>query len=74
MSSLTLVRHAQASFFADNYDQLSEQGESQSTALGNYWLAQDRRIDEVYVGPRARHQQTAEIIGNRLPIFCVWWA
>ena len=64
MSSLTLVRHAQASFFADNYDQLSERGERQSAALGQYWLTQDRRIDEVFVGPRARHQQTAEIIGN----------
>ena len=64
MSSLTLVRHAQASFFADNYDQLSEQGEIQSATLGNYWLAQDRTIDEVYVGPRSRHQRTAEIIGE----------
>ena len=64
MSSLTLVRHAQASFFADNYDQLSEQGEIQSAALGNYWLAQNRSIDEVYVGPRSRHQRTAEIIGE----------
>jgi broad specificity phosphatase PhoE len=62
MSSLTLVRHAQASFFAEDYDQLSEQGERQSAALGAYWLAQDRRIDEVYVGPRTRHRRTAEII------------
>jgi len=64
MSSLTLVRHAQASFFAEDYDQLSEQGERQSAALGSYWVTQDRVFDEVYIGPRVRHQQTAEIIGN----------
>ena len=63
MSNLTLVRHAQASFFAEDYDRLSEQGEKQSAALGAYWLAADRIFDEVYVGPRVRHQRTAEIVG-----------
>jgi len=64
MSSLTLVRHAQASFFAEDYDQLSEQGEIQSAALGAYWLADGRFFDEVYVGPRVRHHRTAEIVGE----------
>ena len=64
MSSLTLVRHAQASFFADDYDQLSEQGERQSAALGEYWLGRDHTFDEIYVGPRVRHRRTAEIIGD----------
>ena len=37
MSRLILVRHAQASFFADSYDQLSPLGESQARALGEHW-------------------------------------
>jgi len=64
MSSLTLVRHAQASFFAEDYDRLSELGEMQSTTLGAYWLADGQIFDEVYVGPRVRHHRTAEIVGT----------
>jgi broad specificity phosphatase PhoE len=63
MSSLTLVRHAQASFFADHYDQLSPLGEKQAQSLGEYWACRSRVIDEVYTGPRRRHQQTAAAVG-----------
>jgi broad specificity phosphatase PhoE len=59
MSSLTLVRHAQASFFADDYDVLSELGRTQAQRLGEQWASEQRAIDEVYVGPRQRQQQTA---------------
>jgi len=62
MSWLTLVRHAQASFHADHYDQLSPLGERQSRVLGAAWVRQQRTFDEVYVGPRARQRQTAEIV------------
>ena len=34
MSRLILVRHAQASFFSKDYDQLSPLGEVQAAALG----------------------------------------
>ena len=34
MSELVLVRHGQASFFSDDYDQLSPLGELQSQTLG----------------------------------------
>ena len=60
MSSLTLVRHAQASFFADQYDQLSALGEKQARLLGEYWVRNQPLIDEVYVGPRKRQEQTAQ--------------
>ena len=62
MSSLTLVRHAQASFFAEHYDQLSPLGESQARLLGEWWA--ERRVvpSEVYVGPRQRHRQTAAAV------------
>ena len=36
MSELYLVRHAQASFGADNYDQLSDHGHQQSRWLGRH--------------------------------------
>jgi broad specificity phosphatase PhoE len=65
MSVLTLVRHGQASFFAADYDRLSPAGEAQAQHLGDYWARQDGGIDEVYVGPRRRQQQTAALAGEQ---------
>lgn len=62
MSVLTLIRHAQASFHADQYDQLSPLGEKQARLLGEAWIQQQRVFDEVYVGPRSRQQHTAELV------------
>jgi broad specificity phosphatase PhoE len=66
MSILALVRHGQASFFADDYDVLSPVGAEQARRLGDYWARQGERFDEVYVGPRRRQQQTAELTGERV--------
>ena len=63
MSVLTLVRHAQASLFADNYDELSPLGREQARLLGEFWARRQIDFDEVYCGPRARQIQTAEIAG-----------
>src|SRR5262249_45149663 len=63
MSDLVLVRHAQASFLADDYDRLSPLGESQAEPLGAEWARRSVRFDEVYTGPRRRQQQTAERVG-----------
>lgn len=63
MSTLTLVRHGQASFFADDYDRLSPLGEAQSERLGEYWIRLGEVFSEVYVGPLRRQQQTAELVG-----------
>jgi broad specificity phosphatase PhoE len=63
MSVLTLVRHAQASFFQDDYDRLSPLGEQQARLLGEFWSRQGWRFDEVYTGPRLRQRQTAELAG-----------
>jgi broad specificity phosphatase PhoE len=60
MSSLLVVRHAQASLFADDYDQLSEHGFRQSALLGEFITAQNLGFSNVFVGPRLRHRQTAE--------------
>jgi broad specificity phosphatase PhoE len=64
MSVLTLVRHAQASFHADDYDQLSPLGREQARLLGEFWVRHGTDFDAVYCGPRARQRQTAEIVGS----------
>jgi broad specificity phosphatase PhoE len=64
MSVLTLVRHAQASLFADNYDELSALGREQARMLGTFWVRRRIDFDEVYCGPRARQKQTADITGS----------
>ncbi len=60
MSSLHFVRHAQASLFSQDYDQLSAHGLRQSALLGDYLSQQKLRFDNVFVGPRLRHRQTAQ--------------
>ncbi len=64
MSTLALVRHGQASFFAENYDQLSPLGEQQARLLGQYWVERGVRFDEVYTGPRVRQIETAALAGE----------
>lgn len=60
MGKLIFVRHGQASFLSDNYDNLSDMGRRQCRQLGEYWVRHDVRIDRVYYGPRVRHRQSAE--------------
>lgn len=62
MSTLFVVRHGQASFFAEDYDKLSEDGIAQSRLLGEYWLRWGVRFDRVYIGPRRRHQETHDAV------------
>lgn len=60
MSELYLVRHGQASFDADDYDQLSPLGYEQASILSNYWESMARRFDHSYCGSLKRQKQTAE--------------
>ncbi len=64
MGNLTLVRHGQARPFDKNSDRLSETGERQSLALGQYWVREGVGFDEVYAGALTRHRRTAEIVGQ----------
>jgi broad specificity phosphatase PhoE len=64
MSVLTLVRHAQASLFAANYDELSALGQTQAQLLGEFWVSRQIDFNEVYSGPRLRQKQTAAIVGS----------
>ena len=58
MAELYLVRHAQASFGADNYDMLSDLGHMQSFALGQAIAAQGVRPDLWVIGDLNRHRET----------------
>ena len=60
MGTLYLVRHGQASFGADDYDQLSERGRDQSVRLGEYWRERGLTFDTVFTGTLKRHRQTLE--------------
>ncbi len=56
---LVLVRHAQASFGATEYDRLSALGVEQAALTAAYLKTREGRRPEVAVGPRARHRSTA---------------
>lgn len=64
MSTLTVIRHGQASFFSDDYDKLSELGEEQSRVLARYWIEQGIEFDEVYCGTLKRQARTEECAGD----------
>ena len=61
MSTLVLIRHAQATPFEKVTDQLSKTGEQQSILLGEYWRERGIAFDEVYSGTFQRHIRTAEL-------------
>lgn len=66
MSTIYLVRHGQASFGTDNYDQLSSTGREQVRHLGAYFAALGERIDRIYSGSLRRQTETAELIAGSL--------
>lgn len=57
MAKLYLVRHAQASFGLEDYDQLSELGIQQSAFIPRHFNA---KLQAVYRGDMLRHRQTLE--------------
>jgi len=62
MSVLYLIRHAQASFLAENYDKLSSRGECQAALLGEYWSVRKLLFDRACTGPGQRHRETAAFV------------
>ncbi len=75
MGTLYLIRHGQASFGADDYDQLSDLGRLQSVQLGRYFATKGVTFDAVLSGTLKRHQQTLTGIGEGLgtPLRAVQW-
>ena len=59
MTTIYLVRHAQASFGGTDYDRLSEVGLRQAALLGQWWKRIDVRLDGVRSGAQLRQRQSA---------------
>ena len=59
MAQIYLVRHGQASFGSENYDQLSNLGTQQAQHLGRWWAERDLSVSRVVTGKLQRHLQTA---------------
>jgi broad specificity phosphatase PhoE len=68
MGTLYLVRHGQASFGADDYDNLSDLGLRQSQRLGEYFKAKGLRFEAVLHGTLRRQVQTLEGIAGGMQI------
>jgi broad specificity phosphatase PhoE len=66
MSVLYLIRHGQASFGTDNYDQLSAVGREQSAILGSYFAALGEPIHRIYTGNLERQRATAQLVADAL--------
>lgn len=67
MSTLLLLRHGQAAFGAEHYDQLSELGLAQAQASGLHWASRRLRLDAIYSGPRQRQRLSAQAVMQQLP-------
>lgn len=61
MATLYLIRHGQASFGSDDYDQLSDLGRLQATRLGEYLRDSGIHIDAAYSGDLLRQRDTAAL-------------
>lgn len=62
MGSIYLIRHGQASFGKNDYDQMSELGINQACVLGDFFKNMDIGFDAVYSGSLKRHVLTADAI------------
>ncbi|WP_336366329.1 histidine phosphatase family protein [Marinobacter sp. C2H3] len=63
MATIYLIRHGQASFGKDNYDQLSPTGWAQGRVLGR-WLAGKVAAGAAFGGGLQRHRETLEALGE----------
>ena len=66
MSVIYLIRHGQASFGTDNYDQLSALGREQSAILGSYFADLGEPIHRIYTGTLERQRETAQLVAAAL--------
>lgn len=61
MSTIYLIRHGQASFGAENYDNLSTLGRRQAEVTGHYLRDAGIQFDAVYSGDLQRQKDTAQL-------------
>ncbi len=60
MATLYLIRHGQASFGSDNYDQLSELGQLQADLTGEFFRDIGVSFDVAFAGDLSRQRETGE--------------
>lgn len=60
MTTLTLIRHGQASFGQQNYDRLSKVGEKQAEITGRHLSELELEFDAILSGEMARQKVTGE--------------
>ncbi len=66
MSTLYLIRHAQASFGKTDYDALSELGHIQARILAGHLMKMGMAFQVVITGTLKRHQETAQALLDQL--------
>jgi broad specificity phosphatase PhoE len=64
MSSLTLVRHGQATAFQRDAGRLTPKGETQARKLAGFWLRHGVAFDEVHSGTLTRQVQTERLVAE----------
>jgi len=64
MSKIYLIRHGQASYLSEDYDNLSDKGILQSEALGKYFTENNIHFNKIFIGKLNRHQQTFDGFTN----------
>ena len=62
VSEIYLLRHGQASFGAEDYDRLSEAGETQARLLGEHLAELGMEFDAIFSGAMRRQRDTARIL------------
>jgi len=66
MASITLIRHGQASFGAENYDQLSSLGQRQADLTGQFFKTIGQNFDAAFSGTLSRQRETGErVLANQ---------
>lgn len=66
MANLLIIRHGQASFGAENYDQLSPLGQRQADLTGEFLHQLGTRFSTAYSGDLSRQRETGERILDQL--------
>ncbi|MEC8007904.1 MAG: phosphoglycerate mutase family protein, partial [Pseudomonadota bacterium] len=66
MANLLIIRHGQASFGADNYDQLSPLGQRQADLTGEFLRQMGTRLSAAYSGDLSRQRETGRRVLDQL--------
>ena len=66
MANLLIIRHGQASFGTDNYDQLSPLGQRQADLTGEFLRQMGTRLSAAYSGDLSRQRETGQRVLGQL--------